>query len=86
MAKTIHRAEYRQLVDALRERREALGMSQSSLAKALGWTQQKVSFIETAARRMDVLEYIAVCSALGWRPMAAMRRAESALASKERRR
>jgi DNA-binding XRE family transcriptional regulator len=86
MAKTIYRAEYRLLVDALRERREALGISQSSLAKALGWTQQKVSFIETAARRMDVLEYIAVSSALGWRPMVAMRRAQLALASKPGRR
>jgi transcriptional regulator with XRE-family HTH domain len=85
MAKTIHRAEYRLLVDALRERREALGISQAVLAHQLGWRQQKVSFIETGARRMDVLEYLAMSGALGWRPMVALRRAEAALATKSRR-
>lgn len=85
MAKTIHRAEYRLLVDALRERREALGLSQVALAQQLGWRQQKVSFIETGARRMDVLEYLALAGALGWRPMVALRKAEAALAAKRRR-
>lgn len=85
MAKTIHRAEYRLLVDALRQRREALGLSQVALAQQLGWRQQKVSFIETGARRMDVLEYLALAGALGWRPMVALRKAEAALVSKRRR-
>lgn len=76
MAKTIYRAEYRQLVDILRERREALGISQGALADRLGWTQQKVSFIETGARRMDVLEYINIARALGISPTAAFNRAE----------
>ena len=79
MAKTIHRAEYRQLVDLLRERREALGLSQAEVAKQLGWKQQKVSFIETAARRMDVLEYIALARALGLSPITALRQVEKLL-------
>lgn len=78
MAKTIYRAENRKLVDVLRERREALGISQSALARELGWKQQKVSFIETGARRMDVLEYITLSRALGLSPLAALRRAEKA--------
>lgn len=77
MPKTIHRPEYRQLVDGLRERREALFLSQAALARQLGWKQQKVSFIETGARRMDVLEYIALARALGLSPVAALRRAEA---------
>lgn len=77
MPKTIHRPEYRQLVDLLRERRQALALSQGDLARRLGWTQQKVSFIETGARRMDVLEYIAVTRALGMSSTAALRRAEA---------
>lgn len=80
MAKTIHRAAYRLLVDTLRERREALGLSQVALAKLVGWRQQKISYIETGARRMDVLEYLTLAGALGWRPMVALRRAEVALA------
>ena len=79
MPKTIYRAEYRQLVDSLRERREALGLSQAALARDLGWKQQKMSFIETGARRMDVLEYIALARALGLSPLAALRRAEKVL-------
>lgn len=79
MAKTIHRAEYRLLVDHLRERREALGLSQAALAKQLDWKQQKVSFIETAARRMDVLEFITLARALGLSPVGALRQAEKLL-------
>lgn len=76
LAKTIHRTEYRQLVDQLRERRESIGVSQGALARMLGWTQQKVSYIETGARRMDVLEYLWLAKALGLSPLAAFRRAE----------
>lgn len=84
MAKTIYRNEYRQLVDLLRERREALGISQSALALQLGWKQQKVSFIETGARRMDVLEYIALTRALGLTPNEALRDAERLMAAAKR--
>lgn len=80
MAKTIYRAEYRQLVDLLRARRESLEMTQSELACLLGWKQQKVSFVETGSRRMDVLEYIEVARALGMSPSASFRRAEKLIA------
>ena len=76
LAKTIHRNEYRQLVDLLRKRREALGLSQGDLARELGWTQQKLSYVETGARRMDVLEFIWLAKALGITPIGAFRRAE----------
>lgn len=76
LAKTIHRSEYRQLVDLLRERRESMGISQGALARELGWTQQKVSYVETGARRMDVLEFILLAKALGISPLSAFRRAE----------
>ena len=84
MAKTIYRNEYRQLVDLLRERREALGVSQAAIARQLGWKQQKVSFIETGARRMDVLEYIALARALGMGPVVALREAERLMAAAKR--
>ncbi len=76
LAKTIHRNEYRQLVDLLRKRRESKGMSQGALAEVLGWSQQKVSYVETGARRMDVLEFIGVAKALGIKPVDAFRQAE----------
>ena len=68
MAKTIYRPEYRDLVERLRLRRERLAISQSELALRLGWKQQKVSMIESGARRLDVLEYLAVARALNLTP------------------
>ena len=76
LAKTIHRNEYRQLVDVLRKRRESKGLSQGELARELGWTQQKVSYVETGARRMDVLEFVWMAKALGITPVGAFRQAE----------
>ena len=77
MPKTIHRTEYRQLIDLLRDRRETMGVSQGAVARQIGWTQQKISYIENGARRMDVLEFIALARALGLSPVGAFRRAES---------
>lgn len=72
MAKTIHRAEYRALMDLLRERRQARGLSQTAIAQALGWSQQKYSAAESGARRLDVLEFIELAGALGLRPARAL--------------
>lgn len=68
MAKTIYRAEYRNLLAVLRERREGAGLSQTDVAKALRWSQQKVSGIESGARRLDVLEFIELADLLGLSP------------------
>lgn len=65
-AKTIYKAEYRQLVDALRGRRESIGLSQANLARSLGWSQQSLSYVEAGARRLDVLEYLELAKALGY--------------------
>lgn len=62
--KTIHRAEYRDLIEALRNRREDLGLSQSDVARLLGWRQQAMSAIEAGARRLDVIEFIQLSKAL----------------------
>lgn len=64
MAKTIHRAEHRQVVDRLREAREGLGMSQTDLARRLGRRQQWVSLMENGSGRLDVIEFAEVCLAL----------------------
>lgn len=63
--KTIYSEAYRQLVDRLRERREGLGHTQTALAKILGWPQQKLSAVEIGSRRLDVMEYFHLTSALG---------------------
>ena len=77
MSKTIYRHDYRLLLDDLRQRREGLGLSQADAARALGWSQRKYSYAETGARRLDVLEFIAMTRALGLTPAEALAVAES---------
>jgi transcriptional regulator with XRE-family HTH domain len=63
-SKTIYRDDYRKLVERLRDRREELGLSQSEVARTLGWPQQRVSAVEAGARRLDVIEFFQLTSAL----------------------
>jgi len=64
-AKTIYHEQYRELVRQLRARRERLGVSQSDIARQLGWPQQRLSAIEAGARRLDILEFVHLTQALG---------------------
>lgn len=64
-SKTIYRVDYRRLVKRLRDRREELGLSQSDVARALGWPQQRLSAVEAGARRLDIMEFFELTSALG---------------------
>lgn len=63
-SKTIYSAEYRRLVHQLRARREELGITQVALSAQLGWPQQRLSAIETGARRLDVLEFLHLAASL----------------------
>lgn len=66
--KTIYQSAYLRLIGQLRERRESLGVSQTRLASHLGWPQQRISSVESGARRLDVLEFCLIASALGFSP------------------
>ena len=68
MPKSIHQAEYRRIIDTLREAREVLGVTQVELAKSLRRSQQWVSLLERGDRRLDIVEYLELCSALGLDP------------------
>lgn len=84
--KTIYSAEYRRLVQRLRAQREELGVTQVALAAELGWPQQRLSAVEAGARRLDVMEYLHLASALDLTPEAAMQWAIEALTADGRRR
>ncbi|UTA55600.1 helix-turn-helix domain-containing protein [Lysobacter soli] len=71
--KTIYRLDYRRLVERLRDRRIALGLSQTELARALGWPQQRISAVEAGARRLDVIEFFQLSASLGLTPQRAVR-------------
>lgn len=64
MAKGFQDQRYRRLIGSLVEERKKLGLSQAALAKKLGTHQQFVSRYETGERRLDVMEFVDVATAL----------------------
>lgn len=71
MAKGIHEERYRALIAVLAEGRRRAGLNQTKLAAMLGKRQQFVSKYESGERRLDVVEFIDIASALGihWMPL-----------------
>lgn len=65
MTESIHSPEYRHVLAKLIEMRADAGMTQRQLARKM---KREVSFvwrIETGKRRLDVVEFYWVCTALG---------------------
>lgn len=65
MAKGIHDERYQSLIGALRAVREEHGLTQAQVAVTLGTRQQFVSKYESGERRLDVVEFVEVATALG---------------------
>lgn len=63
-----HDLAYRSLVALLKRLRRSSGMTQADLAVRLELTQSSVSKIERGERRLDVLEFAALCHAAGADP------------------
>jgi transcriptional regulator with XRE-family HTH domain len=62
---TANRRQQKVLLSLLRELRKEAGLRQVDMAKALGKPQAFVSYYESGARRLDLLELRQVCQALG---------------------
>ena len=73
MGKTIHSADNERLLALLVERRKTAGLTQEALAQRLSKPQSFVSKYETGERRLDVIEFIDVASAIGFDPAALIR-------------
>lgn len=52
------------------ESRTAAGLTQQQLGRLIGKPQSYVSKFETGERRLDLIEFIVVCDALGRDPFA----------------
>jgi len=61
-------ARYRGLISKLVSRRHELQLTQQALAEVLGLHKQFVSRYELGERRLDVVEFVDVASALGMEP------------------
>jgi transcriptional regulator with XRE-family HTH domain len=71
MARSTHHPNYQTLLALLRDLRERAGVTQLALAESLGNTQTFISKVERGERRIDVVEFIEICEALGTEPIAA---------------
>jgi transcriptional regulator with XRE-family HTH domain len=60
--------EYRAIIAMLQRRRRAAGMTQWDLARALGTDQSQISKLERSERRLDIVDYLRICRAIGLDP------------------
>ena len=70
MPKSVFTDAYASVVSRLVALRKEGGVSQVELARRLGKTQQFVSTVELCERRIDVIEFYAIATALGGDPVA----------------
>ena len=60
--------EYRAIIAMLQSHRKAAGITQWDLARALGTDQSQISKLERSERRLDVVDYLRICRAIGLDP------------------
>lgn len=73
----MHSDGHRRLIALLIDTRRRAGVTQTELAAALGRYQSFVANYESGQRRIDVVEFAAICAALGVKPWVMLRRWES---------
>lgn len=76
---TANRRQQKAFLSLLRELRVQAGIRQVDMARALGKSQAFVSYYESGARRLDLLELRQVCKVLGVSLPAFVRRFEKLL-------
>jgi len=64
MVQSVHTKRYQSLKQMLSDARKASGLSQTELAERLGRVQTFVSKYERGERRLDIIEFIDVATAL----------------------
>lgn len=68
MTKSIYDDEYRRLIGLLRSERQAAGLTQQQVADRMGRPQSFVAKVEGCERRLDVVEFLHICRAIGVDP------------------
>lgn len=69
MPRSVFTGSYSVLLRALIDARKTAGISQAELAERLGKPQPFISKVERGVRRIDVVEYVAFCRAMGGDPV-----------------
>lgn len=74
MPKTVFTGAHRLLVETLKATRKEAGLTQAQVASEIGKDQSYISLIEGSQRRVDTLEFIALCRAMKANPVDVFRR------------
>lgn len=77
MAKSLHTPEYEHFRSLLIAAREKKGLTQADVSERLARPQSFVSKYESGERRLDVVEFLAVCQALETDPKTIIRKLEA---------
>jgi transcriptional regulator with XRE-family HTH domain len=73
ISKSLHSAEHSAFCALMIETRKKAGLTQSQLAKRLRKSQSFVAKYEGGERRIDVVEFLTIASALGTDPILLLR-------------
>ena len=68
MPRAFHGGPYKALIELLVRARHQAGLSQVDLGERIGRPQTFVSKIERGERRIDLVEFLILCSAMGADP------------------
>ena len=63
---SLHDETYQRFIELLVAKRLASGKSQQTIADELGWHQSVIARIETAQRRVDIVELLRFANAAGF--------------------
>lgn len=69
MVRSVHTTAYKRLRSLLTTTRLSAGLTQAALSAKLRKTQSFVSKYESGERRLDMIEFLEVCKALGADPI-----------------
>ena len=73
MLKTIHQDRYSRLIGEMVKLRKDKKVTQTQLAQQLGKPQSYVAKIETLERKLDIVEFVDWCNAIGQSPSELLR-------------
>lgn len=71
--KTIHQDRYSRLIGEMVKLRKDKKVTQTQLAQQLGKPQSYVAKIETLERKLDIVEFVDWCNAIGQSPSELLR-------------
>ncbi|WP_220094849.1 helix-turn-helix domain-containing protein [Paraburkholderia hayleyella] len=77
MASMARNTKYEHFQGALIEARQKNNLTQQEVASRIGKPQSYVSKYESGERRLDVVEFLDVCKALGVKPISILKRLDT---------